>query len=92
MRATRLHPVTSHVPLMASRSPRELRTPWKMNRWTLEPLILSWSWILTFGAVLLFVSFAMYGLGTALAVVLVILLWAVVAFAWSRVRAAKNPR
>jgi len=63
-----------------------------MNRWTLEPLILSWSWILTFGGVLLFVSFAVYGLGTALAGVLVILLWAVVAFAWSRVRAAKNPR
>jgi len=63
-----------------------------MNRWTLEPLILSWSWILTFGGVLLFVSFAVYGLGTALAVVAVVLLWAAVAIAWSRVRAAKNPR
>ena len=77
---------------MASPVPREVHTPRGMNRWTFEPLILSWSWILTLGSVLLFVGFAVAGLGTALAVIVVLLLWAAVAVAWHRVQAARNAR
>jgi len=60
-----------------------------MNRWTFEPLILGWSWILIFGS-FVFVLFAEALLGSALAVVIVISLWAAAAVVWYRVRATRK--
>src|SRR2546427_1000624 len=60
-----------------------------MNRWTFEPLILGWSWILIFGS-FVFILFAEALLGSALAVVIVISLWAAAAVVWYRVRATRK--
>jgi len=77
---------------MASATPPEVRPTGGMNRWTLEPLLIGMAWILTLASAFLAIVLAVAGLGAALAVVVVLLIWASAAVVWSRVRGSRNPR
>ena len=77
---------------MASATPPEVRPTGGMNRWTLEPLLIGMAWILTLASAFLAIVLAVAGLGAALAVVVVLLIWALAAVLWSRVRGSRNPR
>jgi hypothetical protein len=76
---------------MASAEPRAIRRSGGMNRWTLEPLF-SVVYILLLATGVLVVALAAAGLGFALVVVTLILLWAAVVVVWSRRSAAKGSR
>jgi len=77
---------------MASATPPEVRPTGGMNRWTLEPLLIGMAWILTLASAFLAIVLAVAGLGAALAVVVVLLIWALAAVLWSRVRGSRDLR